>query len=93
MTHDRSIDALRRIRSAIHPDGTLSTRPGEVIVTRADLIERMVLGLRCIDVDLGDERDVIVKLKNLGFLALDIEASVEEVIEETRRRGLKRSWA
>lgn len=62
-------------------------------MSRLDLIEQMVSNLRCVEVDLGDERDVIRKLQALGFLSGDILACVDEVIEETRRRGLKRSWA
>jgi hypothetical protein len=60
---------------------------------RADLIEQMVCNLRCLEVDLGDERDVVRKLSGLGYHSGDIIACVDEVIEETRRRGLKRSWA
>lgn len=60
---------------------------------RADLIAKMVAALRCVDVDLGDERDVIRKLSGLRFCSGDIVACVDEVIEETRRQGLKRSWA
>lgn len=62
-------------------------------MARADLIERMVYSLRCLDVDLGDPRDVILKLQYLGFISGDIAACVDEVIAETRRQGLKRSWA
>jgi hypothetical protein len=62
-------------------------------MTRLTLIEQMVSSLRCIDVDLGDERDVMRKLSALGFLSGDIIACVDEVIEETRRRCLKTSWA
>lgn len=62
-------------------------------MTRPDLISTMVSQLRAIDVDLGDERDVMRKLSALGFISGDIVACVDEVIEETRRLGLKRSWA
>jgi hypothetical protein len=62
-------------------------------MSRLDLIEQMVSALRCIEVDLGDARDVMLKLSALGFFSADIIACVDEVIEETRRRGLKRSWA
>jgi hypothetical protein len=62
-------------------------------MTRLDLIAQMVASLRSIDVDLGDERDVIRKLQICGFISGDIVACVDEVIEETRRVGLKRSWA
>lgn len=61
-------------------------------MTRADLISEMVASLRCVDVDLGDERDVIRKLQALRYLSGDIVACVDEVIAETRRQGLKRSW-
>jgi len=62
-------------------------------MSRADLIARMVAALRCVDVDLGSERDVIRALQTLRFLSGDIVACVDEVIAETRRQGLKRSWA
>lgn len=62
-------------------------------MTRASLISQMVYELRCVDVDLGDQRDVIRKLQVLGFLGGDILVCVDEVVEETRRQGLKRSWA
>jgi hypothetical protein len=62
-------------------------------MTRHDLVASMVAKLRCLDVDLGDERDVIRKLQILGYLSGDILACVDEVIEQTRRIGLKRSWA
>lgn len=62
-------------------------------MSRADLITRMVADLRCVDVDLGDECDVIRTLTGLRYLLGDIVACVDEVIEETRRQGLKRSWA
>ena len=62
-------------------------------MNRSDLISQMVASLRCLDVDLGDERDVIRKLQTVGFLSGDIVACSDEVIEETRRQGLKRSWA
>lgn len=61
-------------------------------MARADLIERMVYSLRCLDVDLNYERDVIRKLQHLGFISGDIIACVDEVTAETRRQGLKRSW-
>lgn len=60
---------------------------------RTDLVSRMVADLRCVDVDLGDERDVIRALTALRYLMGDVVACVDEVIEETRRQGLKRSWA
>lgn len=64
-------------------------------MTRQDLITDMVQKLRCIDVDLGDERDVVRKLtaEPMAFRAGVIVACIDEVIEETRRQGLKRSWA
>lgn len=62
-------------------------------MTRHDLIGTMVSQLRAIDVDLSSERDVIRKLTALGFLSGDIVACIDEVIEQTRRLGLKRSWA
>lgn len=62
-------------------------------MTRADLIADMVAQLRCVDVDLGDERDVMRALTALRFLSGDIDACVDEVIQQTRRVGLKRSWA
>jgi hypothetical protein len=62
-------------------------------MAQADLNSRMVDDLRNCDVDLGDERDVIQKLHRLGYRAGDIVTSLDVVIEETRRRGLKRTWA
>jgi hypothetical protein len=62
-------------------------------MSRADLVARMVSDLRCVEVDLGDEREVIRALSTLRYLMGDIVACVDEVTEETRRQGLKRSWA
>lgn len=70
-------------------------------MTRAELVSQMVAALRCIDVDLGDERDVLRKLVLMKgfdgsthrFQPADIMLCVDEVIEETRRQGLKRTWA
>lgn len=53
-------------------------------MTRADLIQKMVAALRPIEVDLGDERDVMRKLQALGFLSGDIVALIDDVIDETR---------
>lgn len=58
-----------------------------------DLKSRMVADLRNLDVDLGDEREVIRQLTALGYRAGDIVFSLDDVIEETRRQGLKRTWA
>lgn len=60
---------------------------------RSELVSQMVAALRAVDVDLGDERDVIRVLASLRYLHGDIVACVDEVIEETRRQGLKRTWA
>lgn len=57
-------------------------------ITRADLIDEMVKALRCVDVDLGDERDVMRKLSSLRYASGDIVACIDEVIETTRKRGL-----
>jgi hypothetical protein len=54
---------------------------------KRELISNMVSQLRCLDVDLGDERDVLRKLSDLGFSSGDIVAYSDEVIEETRRQG------
>lgn len=62
-------------------------------MSRSDTVSRMVADLRCVDVDLGDERDVIRALTQLRYMLGDIVACVDDVIEETRRQGLKRSWA
>lgn len=62
-------------------------------ITRSELISQMVAALRCVDVDLGDEREVILALGALRFRQGDVVACVDKVIEETRRQGLKRTWA
>ena len=58
----------------------------------AELLAQMIDSLRALDVDLGDERDVMRKLIASEYRSGDVIRFMDDAVEGARARGQKLSF-